>query len=62
VEEKIKQLYLRMPESIHKEIRYEAAEDDLSLNSCALNLLQEALEARHASAPNPQQRLSKPQS
>ena len=51
----IKQTYLRMPEELHKRLRHEAAEDDVSLNQCILNLLSEALEARHVSAPNPQQ-------
>ena len=51
----IKQTYLRMPEELHKRLRHEAAEDDVSLNQCILNLLSEALEARHVFAPNPQQ-------
>ncbi|MBR2208983.1 MAG: toxin-antitoxin system HicB family antitoxin [Synergistaceae bacterium] len=48
----IKQTYLRMPEELHKRLRHEAAEDDVSLNQCILNLLSEALEARHASVPS----------
>lgn len=51
----IKQMYVRMPEELHRLLRHEAAEDDLSLNQCILNLLSEALEARRASAPMPQQ-------
>ena len=39
----IKQTYLRMPEELHKRLRHEAAEDDVSLNKCILNLLAEAL-------------------
>lgn len=46
--------YLRLPESLHKRIRHEAAEDDMSINQCIINLLEEALEARHASVPNQQ--------
>ncbi len=49
----IKQTYLRIPEELHKRLRHEAAEDDVSLNQCILTLLQEALEARHASVPSP---------
>jgi predicted HicB family RNase H-like nuclease len=54
MEEKSKQLYLRMGEALHKEIRHEAAEYDTSLNTCVLTLLREVLAARHASFPNPQ--------
>ena len=38
----IKQMYVRMPEELHRLLRHEAAEDDLSLNQCILNLLSEA--------------------
>ncbi|MBR0075453.1 MAG: toxin-antitoxin system HicB family antitoxin [Synergistaceae bacterium] len=48
----IKQTYVRMPEELHKQLRHEAAEDDVSLNQCILNLLSEALEVRHACVPN----------
>ena len=47
----IKQMYVRMPEELHRLLRHEAAEDDLSLNQCILNLLGEALEVRHVSVP-----------
>ncbi len=57
----IKQTYLRMPEELHKMLRHEAAEDDVSLNQCILNLLAEALEARHISAPTPQQNFERRQ-
>ncbi len=48
---KIRQTYLRMPEELHKQLRHEAAEDDVSLNQCIINLLSEALEARHVFVP-----------
>ena len=51
----IRQMYLRMPEELHKRLRHEAAEDDVSLNQCILNLLGEALEVRHVSVPMSQQ-------
>lgn len=47
-----RQTYIRMPEELHKELRIAAAVDDVSLNTCVLNLLREALEARRASPPN----------
>ena len=47
----MRQLYLRMEDDFHKELRHEAAEDDVSLNQCILTLLQEALAARRASSP-----------
>jgi|GEM_PF-5704095 len=47
----MKQLYLRMKDDFHKELRHEAAEDDVSLNQCILTLLREAMEARRASSP-----------
>lgn len=46
--------YLRFPEALHKRLRHEAAEDDMSMNQCIINLLEEALEARHASVPTQQ--------
>lgn len=48
---KIRQTYLKMPEELHKQLRHEAAEDDVSPNQCILNLLSEALEARRVSVP-----------
>lgn len=60
-DEKIKQTYLRIPEEFHKELRHEAAEDDVSLNLCILTLLQEALGARRSSLPKSQRTDSKPQ-
>ena len=44
----MKQTYLRMDDDFHKELRHEAAEDDVSLNTCITTLLQEALAARRA--------------
>ena len=49
----IRETYIRVPDDLHKRLRHEAAEYDVSLNQCILTLLQEALEARHASAPIP---------
>ena len=49
----IKETYIRVPEELHKRLRHEAAEYDVSLNQCILTLLGEALEARHVSAPSP---------
>ncbi len=49
----IKETYLRVPEELHKRLRHEAAEYDVSLNQCIITLLGEALEARHTSVPNP---------
>lgn len=46
-----RQAYIRMPDELHKELRIAAAVDDVSLNTCVLNLLREALEARRASPP-----------
>ncbi len=48
----LRQTYLRIPEELHKRLRHEAAEDDVSLNQCIITLLAEALEARRVSAPN----------
>lgn len=48
----MKQTYLRFPDDLHKRVRHEAAEDDISLNQCVIALLEEALEARRASTPN----------
>lgn len=56
----MKQCYVRMPEELHKKLRHEAAEDDVSLNQCILTLLQEALEARRAYSPIPQCSEQKP--
>lgn len=52
-----RQAYIRMPEELHKELRLVAAVDDVSLNTCVLNLLREALEARRASPPRPEHTL-----
>ena len=52
----IRQAYVRMPEELHKKLRHEAAEYDVSLNQCIITLLAEALEARHVSAPSVQHR------
>ena len=52
-----RQTYIRMPEELHKELRIAAAVDDVSLNTCVLNLLREALEARRASPPRPEHTL-----
>lgn len=52
----MRQTYVRMPEELHKQLRHEAAEYDLSLNNCIITLLAEALEARHVSAPNHQRK------
>ena len=43
--------YLRIEEGLHKQLRYEAAERDESMNACIISLLQEALEARRSSVP-----------
>ena len=53
----IRQTYVRMPEELHKKLRHEAAEYDVSLNQCIITLLAEALEARRVSAPNAQHKL-----
>lgn len=50
----MKQTYVRIPEELHRLLRHEAAEDDVSLNQCILTLLQEALEARRAASPTPE--------
>lgn len=52
----IRQTYLRMPEALHRELRIVAAEDDVSLNACIVNLLTEALEAHRASFPKQEQK------
>ena len=52
----IRQTYLRMPETLHRELRIAAAEDDVSLNACIVNLLTEALEARRVSPPKQEQK------
>ena len=52
----IRRTYVRMPEELHKKLRHEAAEYDVSLNQCIITLLAEALEARHVSAPSVQHR------
>ena len=52
----IRQTYLRLPEVLHRELRITAAEDDVSLNACIVNLLTEALEARRASLPKQEQK------
>lgn len=56
----MKQTYLRISDDLHKRLRHEAAENDISLNQCIITLLEEALEVRHASTPNPQHRTEMP--
>ena len=51
----VRQTYLRMPDALHRELRIAAAEEDVSLNTCIVNLLTEALEARRASLPTQEQ-------
>lgn len=58
----IRQAYVRMTEELHKVIRIEAAKDDVSLNTCIVNLLMEALEARRVSLPIDEHKIERPQS
>ena len=51
-----------MTEELHKVIRIEAAKDDVSLNTCIVNLLMEALEARRVSLPIDEHKIERPQS
>lgn len=55
----IRQTYLRIPDELHRTLRITAAEDDVSLNTCMINLLKEALEARHASLPMSEYKISR---
>jgi hypothetical protein len=45
--------YVRIEEDLHKRLRHEAAEYDMSLNTCISTLLEEALATRHSSTPTP---------
>ena len=56
----MKQTYMRFPDELHKRLRHEAAEDDVSMNQCVINLLEEALATRRVSIPNPQHRTETP--
>ena len=58
----IRQAYVRMTEELHKVIRIEAAKDDVSLNTCIVTLLMEALEARHVFLPTGEHMIERPQS
>ena len=49
----MKAVYVRMPDDLHRTIRHVAADDDVSVNKCLLSLIEEALEERRASLPNP---------
>jgi predicted HicB family RNase H-like nuclease len=51
MEEKIKQMTHRMPESLRKRIGHEAVERGINVNQCINVLLEEALEACHAPVP-----------
>jgi hypothetical protein len=57
----MRQTYLRIDDELHRRLRHEAAEDDVSLNQCIVNLLQEALEVRHSSPPKSQHTEQTPQ-
>jgi predicted HicB family RNase H-like nuclease len=43
----------RIPEEVHRKLRFVAADKDLSVNAVVIMLLLEALEAHRASFPNP---------
>ena len=61
-EEEMRQTYLRLDDELHRQLRYEAAERDLSMNSCIIALLKEALEVRRASFPIEERNLQRRQS
>jgi predicted HicB family RNase H-like nuclease len=47
----MKQIALRMDESLHKRIGHEAVERETSVTQCIIALLEEALATSHRSAP-----------
>lgn len=58
----MRQAYVRLDDELHRQLRHEAAERDLSMNSCIVILLTEALEARRASFPIEERNLQRRQS
>lgn len=48
------EMYVRLPDALHKNIRHVAADEETSVNKCVIKLLEEALEERRVSVPSRQ--------
>lgn len=47
----VRAAYIRLPEGLHLQLRVRAAEEDVSLNKCIIQLLQAALAEPREAAP-----------
>jgi len=50
----VSEMYVRLPDALHKDIRHVAADEETSVNKCVIRLLEEALEERRVSVPSRQ--------